>query len=215
MCNLEIVYNPEPELQGKNAALEIYLLFSIFSSCNCANRRSGRSSWAEAVSVNSAALGTLFSWPDSMLIPGIMETLQRFLKELEDFTLDLGEEKKKAKKWVWVWQFSPLLLLSMEIAGSENRSSGDILLYQGPTYNHLCVGWERNVIWTRAGIQLKERDVPNTFCSTAEQQLSFQEGRLASLWTWVGKWARLVKSQILQCHTALRHSHPSTCSVLS
>lgn len=97
-------------MEGKNAALEIYLLFSVFSSCNCANRRSGRSSWAEAVSVNSAALGMLFSWPDSMLIPGIMETLQRFLKELEDFTLDLGEGKKGTEMSMSVTIFSPTSL---------------------------------------------------------------------------------------------------------
>lgn len=57
LYKLQIVYNPGPKLQGKDAALGIYLLFSNFSSCNCANR----CSWAKDVSLNSSVLGMVTS----------------------------------------------------------------------------------------------------------------------------------------------------------
>lgn len=180
------------------AALGTYLLFSIFSSCNCANRRSGRSSWAEAVPVNSSALGMLFSWPDSMLMPepywpGIMEMIQGFLKESEDFTLDL---RGKHRKLVWACWFFPT---GLKFGNSREQElfiwKHNSLVPGSNIPPPVCGIWEK-LIWQGAGIHPKERYLPN-ICYTAEQQLSFQEGReMASLWTRLGKRARPLRSQI-------------------
>lgn len=92
----KIANNAGLEQQGQDGAFVTHLLLSIFSSCNWVNRRSGRS-WAEAVS--SSALEMFLPCPDSMFAPApywsVMKTLQGFLKETGDFTLDLkwGERK--------------------------------------------------------------------------------------------------------------------------